>query len=94
MKLMNIWALVHNHRMAVSHRECQDGPKTTARNVSNEIAVEAIYVVDVAISVKSRGLLYGTDLISFKSFCDIIFSLMRKICYTQYINYKKTSAAR
>jgi hypothetical protein len=40
------------------------------------------------------GLLYGTDLISFKSFCDVIFSLMRKICYTHYINYKKTSAAR
>jgi hypothetical protein len=35
------------------------------------------------------GLLYGTDLISFKSFCDVIFSLTRKICYTQYINYKK-----
>jgi hypothetical protein len=36
-----------------------------------------------------RGLLYGTDLNSLNSCCDIIFSLMRKICYTQYINYKK-----
>ncbi len=38
-----------------------------------------------------RGLLYGTDLNSVNSFCDIIFSLMRKICYTQYINYKKNN---
>ncbi len=36
-----------------------------------------------------RGLLYGTDLNSRNSFCDVIFSLMRKICYTQFINYKK-----
>ncbi len=35
-------------------------------------------------------LLYGTDLNSVNSFCDVIFSLMRKICYTQYISYKKT----
>jgi hypothetical protein len=39
-------------------------------------------------------LLYGTDLISVNLFCDVIFSLMRKLCYAQYINYKKTSAAR
>jgi hypothetical protein len=45
---MNIWALMHNRRMAVSHRECQDGPKITARNASNRIVVEAIYVNDVA----------------------------------------------
>jgi hypothetical protein len=37
-----------------------------------------------------RGLLNGTDLNSVNSFCDVIFSLMRKICYTQYIDYKKT----
>jgi hypothetical protein len=36
-----------------------------------------------------RCLLCGTNLISFKLFCDVIFSLMGKICYTQYINYKK-----
>jgi hypothetical protein len=39
---------VHDHRMAVSRRECQDGPKITARNIDNGIVVEAIYVVDVA----------------------------------------------
>jgi hypothetical protein len=36
-----------------------------------------------------RGLLYGTDLNSLNLFCDVIFSLMRKLCYTQYRNYKK-----
>ncbi len=42
----------------------------------------------------ARGLLYGTVLNSVNSFCDVIFSLMRKICYTQYVNNKKTIAAR
>ncbi len=40
------------------------------------------------------GLLYGTDLNSLNLFCDIIFSLMRKICYTQYINYKKNKSCK
>jgi hypothetical protein len=31
-----------------------------------------------------KGVCYGTDLNSLNSFCDVIFSLMRKICYTQY----------
>jgi hypothetical protein len=35
-----------------------------------------------------RGL-YGTNLIAFILFCDIIFSLMRIICYTQYVYCKK-----
>ncbi len=41
------------------------------------------------LEYQQRGLLYGTDLNSLDSFSDVIFSLMRKICYTQYINYKK-----
>jgi hypothetical protein len=41
-----------------------------------------------------KGFLYGTDLNSLSLFCDIIFSLMRKICYMQNINYKKTRAAK
>jgi hypothetical protein len=40
------------------------------------------------------GLLYGTDLNSLNLFCDVIFSLMRKICYTQYINYKKNKICK
>ena len=46
------------------------------------------------IWVRKRGSLYGTYLISVNSFCDVIFSLMRKLCYRQYINYKKTRTAR
>ncbi len=38
---------MHDHRMAMSQRECQDSPKITSRNVGNGIAVEAIYVIDV-----------------------------------------------
>ncbi len=45
---MKIRALVHDHRMAVSRHECQDGPKITARNVGNGIIVEAIYNKEVA----------------------------------------------
>jgi hypothetical protein len=30
------------------------------------------------------GLLYGTDFNSVNLFCDVIISLVRKICYTQY----------
>jgi hypothetical protein len=41
-----------------------------------------------------RGLLYGTDLISFNLFCDVIFSLMRKLCYAQYINYNKNISCK
>ncbi len=40
------------------------------------------------------GLLYGTDLNSLNLFCDVIFSPMRKICYTQYINYKKNKSGK
>jgi hypothetical protein len=39
------------------------------------------------------GLLYGTDLNSLNSFCDVIFSFTRKICYTQIEIIKKTRAA-
>ena len=39
--------------------------------------------------VDFRGLLYGTNLISYNLFCDIIFSLMRIICCIQYIYLKK-----
>jgi hypothetical protein len=37
------------------------------------------------------GLVYGTNLSSLNSFCEVIFSPinMRKICYTQCINYTK-----
>ncbi len=39
-----------------------------------------------------RGLLYGTNLNSLNLFCDVIFSHMRKICYTHYKKYfKKTT---
>ncbi len=34
--------------MAVSQRECQDGPKITSRNVGSGIVLEGIYVIDVA----------------------------------------------
>jgi hypothetical protein len=42
--------------------------------------------------ISTRGLLYGTNLNSLNLLCDVIFSLMRKICYTQYINYNKKMA--
>ncbi len=41
-----------------------------------------------------RGLLYGTNLNSLNLFCDVIFSLMRKICYTQYISYKQNNSSK
>ncbi len=40
------------------------------------------------------GLLYGTDLISVNSCCDVIFSLMRKLYYAQYINYNKNNCCK
>ncbi len=46
------------------------------------------------VSSLLRGLLYGTDLISVNSFCDVIFSLMRNLCYAQYINYNKNMSCK
>ena len=48
LKLVNIRAIVHNGRVAVSRWECQDSPKTTTRNFGNGILVEVIRIVDVA----------------------------------------------
>ncbi len=46
------------------------------------------------IARHNRGLLYGTDLISVNLFCDVIFSLMKKLCYAQYINYNKNKRCK
>ncbi len=43
---------------------------------------------------KVQGVWYGTDLISVNSFCDVIFSLMRKLCYAQYITYNKNMGCK
>ena len=46
------------------------------------------------IKVAVRTVPSLAELISVNSFCDVIFSLMRKICYAQSINYEKTPSTR
>ncbi len=44
-----------------------------------DLSVRSSYLDSVFTCI--RGLIYGTNLISYNLFCDIIFSLMRIICY-------------
>ncbi len=44
----------------------------------------AVFICALFLRPWFRGLLYGTNLISYNLFCDVIFSLTRIICYTQF----------
>ncbi len=56
------------------------------------------YFGGVFESVFDTGVVFGKGfviwLISFNLFCDVIFSLMRKLCYAQYINYTKNKSCK
>jgi hypothetical protein len=50
-----------------------------------DIDLRVLKLDGLAVIFSTRGLLYGTNLIYNNLFCDVIFSLMRIICHTQYI---------
>ncbi len=47
LKCVDVWALMHYHRLAVHQCKCQDHPKITLRNVGSRIVVVSIHIVDV-----------------------------------------------
>jgi hypothetical protein len=47
LKCVDVWALMHNHRVAVCQCKRQDHPKITLGNVGSGIIVVLIHVVDV-----------------------------------------------